>query len=239
MTTAIPTIDTDAEIDPSWGRSRWPGLVATALLVASAALQFAASAQRWQFADPSVIPADRSIEDHLFDYAFPSDPWISVGSAAILFGIASLLIAAALTCLAMGARSVYRHGVVLWIAGILAAAPSALAGVHAVLSGVLGTPSSMQYVVATVGAFVLGLAQAAGLVFLAVVVARRSIGWTVGILALIGTTVMGHIVALFIIAPAIVGYTSFDTTPWSEAVVAGFTLVAAIAVLAGSLRPRR
>lgn len=72
------------------------GLIASALLVCSAVLQGVAAAQRWLFVDVADLAPDRTIEDHLFDYVLPADPWVSVGSAATLFGLGYLLIAAAL-----------------------------------------------------------------------------------------------------------------------------------------------
>lgn len=216
--------------------SRTLGLGVTALLFVSSLLQGVAAVQRWLFFDHATIGRDRTIEDHLFDYAFPADPWVSVGSAAILFGIGYVLVAAAVACIGGAAAATHRITVVVWTVTFVAAGPLVLTGVHALVSGILGSPSPLQYVVGTSGALLLGLLQAVGLTLLAVFVARRSLAWAVGVVVLIGTTVFGHFLAVFTIGPWIVGYQSYDTTPWSEAVVAGFTAIAAIAVLTGSFR---
>lgn len=223
-----------ADAREAWASGRWPGLVASSLLLASAALQFGASAQRWRFAGPSVASGDRSIEDHLFDYVVPADPWVGVGDAAALFGIGSLLIAAAISCLAAGAAAAHRTPVATWWAGGLAAAPAALTGLHALISDLLGSPSVLQHVVGGFAGVILGIVQVAALLLLAWLAARRSLGWALGAVILIGSTVFGHMVAVFVVAPAIAGYQSYDTTPWSEAVVAAITALASVVVLSGA-----
>ncbi|AZS36304.1 hypothetical protein CVS47_00905 [Microbacterium lemovicicum] len=208
-------------------RGRFPGLIASLLLLGSAALQQIAAVQRWAQADP--VQEGRSIEDHLFDYMFPEQPWVPIGVAAELAGVADLLLACGVgLAVFVGGRrftvaSVAAAPVILWFA---------YAGAHALLSGILGVPSAL---VSPVAALLLGTVAAVGLVAIAATVVRRSWATAVACLLLVGATWPGYVAAAFVIAPAFVGYQSFDSTPWTESVGAVATAAAGIALLVSAL----
>ena len=212
------------------------GLASSGLLAVSAILQGAAASQRWLAAAAGTLPPDRTIEDHLFDYVIPSDPWVSVGDAAALFGFGYLLIAASIVCIACASRRPRRRSAAIIVTSAIAALPVVLFGAHAVLSGVLGMPSGFQQLLATYGALVFGVVQVAALIVLAALIVSRSWLWAVALLLLTGTSIAGYICASFVVAPIIVGYQSYDTTPWTEGVLAGSTAAAAILVVVGALR---
>ncbi|WP_146084445.1 hypothetical protein [Rathayibacter sp. AY1C1] len=200
-------------------------IAAGALMLASAGLQQLAAVQRWAVAGP--ILGEQAIEDHRYDYSWPSDPWENVGSAAQLLGIGHLLVAlAVLAAVGPGRR---RPVAVLRI--VVAAAFGCL-GLHAVLSGILGAPTILQ---AMLPAVLLGLAAPAGLLVLAVLVARTSPLRAASFVLLIGSTLPGYLVATFAIAPALVDYQSYDTTPWTESVVAASVALAGAALLLEAL----
>lgn len=205
-------------------RPRWAAWTA-GLFFASAALQLVASLQRWVFARDAWQRADVLIEDHRFDYSYPADPWENLAAMAQLHGLGYLLLAAGV--LAMG-RTQVRSGPGTRILIAMIAVPFALAGAHALLSGLLGVPSPLQVVALH---WVLGLCEFVGLIVLGV----RWLPWSptaaVTCLMLLGATVPGYLFATFTIAPAIAGYASHDTTPWTETIVAGCTAGAAIAML--------
>ena len=192
--------------------------------------------QRWVFTDLGTVGPDRSLEDHLFDYVIPADPWVSVGSAATLFGLAYLLIGAALILLGVASRATGDRVKGIVAVALVAAAPFVLVGLHALVSGVLGFASPLQYLVAAGGALFLGAAQVIALTLFAAVVSRRSWIWAIGVLLLIGVTVFGYVGAMIVVAPVIVGYQSYDTTPWTEGVLAANTALAAVVVCIGAFR---
>ena len=225
-----------ATADPRSARGRRSGLVASALLMISALLQAVAAAQRWAFTDAETVGSDRTIEDHLFDYVIPADPWVSVGTAATLFGLGYLLVGAALVCLGVAGRGAGRRAHSILPVSLVAAAPFVLLGVHALASGLSGVASPIQHLVATYGALALGAVQVITLILFAVLVRSRSWMWAIGVLLLIGVTVFGYIGAMFFIAPMIMGYQSYDTTPWSEAMMAATTAASVVAVFIGAVR---
>lgn len=219
-------------------RGRRSGLVASALLMISALLQGAAAAQRWAFADPEALGSDRAIEDHVFDYVIPADPWVSVGSAATLFGLSYLLAGGALVCLGVAGRAIGGRIKGILAVALVAAAPFVLIGIHALVSGLSGVPTPVQHLVATYGALFVGTFQVIVLIVFAVFIGYRSRIWAIGVLLLIGDTLFGYAGALFFVAPILVGYQSYDTTPWTEGVLAAATAAAAVAVCIGALRLR-
>ncbi|PPH19159.1 hypothetical protein C5C35_00055 [Rathayibacter sp. AY1F8] len=194
-------------------------------MLASAGLQQLAAAQRWAVAGP--ILGEQAIEDHRYDYSWPSDPWENVGSAAQLLGIGHLLVALAV----LAAVGPGRRRSVAVLRTVVAAAFGCL-GLHAVLSGILGAPTILQ---AMLPAVLLGLAAPAGLLVLAVLVARTSPLRAASFVLLIGSTLPGYLVATFAIAPALVGYQSYDTTPWTESVVAASVALAGASLLLEAL----
>ncbi|KQQ06158.1 MULTISPECIES: hypothetical protein [unclassified Rathayibacter] len=206
--------------------SRWRTVLGAAVLVlASAVLQALAAVERWVVAADGWTREDRTIEDHLFDYAFPADPWENVGAAAQLHGIGTILLA--LGVLAAG-RALTPPGRVGGLLVILIAASFGLLGLHALVSGVIDAPSPLQNVGIQL---VLGLVSAVALVALALLWATVSWAAAVAAVLLLGATLPGYLFAAFAIAPMVMGYQSYDTTPWTEGVVAASTAVAGLLLL--------
>ena len=214
--------------------------VAVVLLVLSAWLQLDASLQRWVTARASWTRRDRLIEDHLFDYAYPADPWEPVGDAAQRYGAGMILLAVGLVAVAVALGGTRVTGGVLVV---LVAGPFAAQGVHALASGILGRPSPLVHLLG-----VLALVQlAGGIAVVALVVAARvrrtptdgSPADAVAVVLALGASVPGYLVATFAIAPLVNGTGSYDTTPWTETVVAASTAAAALAMLVSAVAVRR
>lgn len=206
-------------------------LGATFLLL-SAVLQVVASLERWVVARGGDESTDMSIEDHRFDYIVPAEPWENVGAAAQWFGAGSLALAAGVVLLGLaGSRSAVRIALV-----VLAAGPFALAGIHAFASGLLGIPSALVVVVSSL--LSLGV-QVIAVVALGVHTMRESRLRGLALVLVAGSTIAGLLVATFVIAPMIAGYQSYDTTPWSETVVAVWTAVPGIVAVAAAVAAAR
>jgi hypothetical protein len=215
------------------GFARW-SLAVAGLFLSSAALQLIASLERWVLFRDSWARDDISVEDGLFDYYYPSDPWENLGSTAQLSGAGTVL--TALGVLAM-ARAVPGGTALVDRALIVIVASSfGLSGTHALLSGLIGTPSVLQAL-----QLVPQLAGTVPLLLLGGRLMHRSWSGAISCLFLLGATAPGYLVATFIIAPAIAGYQSHDTTPWTETIVAVWMACAgvAMAVQAGSLAVSR
>lgn len=219
---------------PAPPRARIPGgwrLVASGLLTASALLQLDASLQRWVTAHGSWTRPDRWIEDHLFDYAYPDDPWEPIGDAAQRYGLGMILLALALVALAV-ARGGTR--VTSGIAALLIAGPFAASGLHAVASGLLGRPTPLAATLPAPALVQLLGVIAVGAVIVAAILARGpvlgSLPDALAVVLALGASVPGYLLATFAIAPSIHGTASYDTTPWTETVVAASTAAAAAAL---------
>ena len=224
--------------------------VAAVLFLVSAVLQFLAARQRW-LSDTSGLLSPFALEDHLYDFTFPTEPSINIGSAALLWGIGTVLLAVAMAILAFvlvpvpdptrpvsSVRAATRTSRLLaLLVGLgLLGIPTALAGIHAAVSGIAGSPSGLALVLA--GGVLPGLLEVAGLCFLLVWALRRSWVTGVAVALLFGTTFIGYLAAAFAIGPMIVGYTSHDTTPWTEAVQAVCVAMTALALAVGSATHR-
>jgi hypothetical protein len=203
-----------------------PTLLAAVLLLGSAVLQQLAALERWVVAAP--MRHGDSIQSHLFDYSFPADPWEDVGAAAVLFGCGYLLLALGVVAALGSGRRRDR------IAAVVVASCFGYMGMHALLSGLLGAPTILQSALLAVAP---GLLAPVGLVVLAVSTARRAPAMSAACVLLLGATAPGYVFATFTVAPLLVGYQSFDTTPWTESVVAAATGLAGVALLlAAALR---
>jgi hypothetical protein len=199
-------------------------LAAAGLLLAVAVLQLAASLERWVALTGSWTRTDHLVEDHRFDYLYPSDPWENLGSTAQLSGAGFLLLGLAILAMARGAVRHPRQAdrvIAAIVAGLFA-----LDGLHGLVSGVTGSPTPFKYVVD-----LLSLVSFIGLVVLAVRWLRWSWPSAIACVLLMAITLPGYIVVAFVIAPGITNYQSFDTTPWTETIVAAFIALAAVAML--------
>ena len=204
---------------------RW-SLAAAGLFLAAAALQLVASLERWVVLSASWTRTDTSIEDHRFDYSYPADPWENLGTTAQFFGLGLLLLALGIRALARSAAS--RDGGLERMLTVATAASFGITGMHALVSGLMGVPSPLQFLPVQV---LLSLIGFAGLIALSVRWLRASWASSVACLLLLGVTLPGTIVVTFQIAPAILGYQSHDTTPFTETIVALCTAAAGFAML--------
>ncbi|MDQ0743576.1 hypothetical protein QFZ62_000884 [Clavibacter sp. B3I6] len=239
---------TDADRTPPplrGGRVRAVGarLVAALLLAASAALQVDASLQRWVTAR-SALPVSRrdAIESHEFDHGTPTAGWVPIGDAAERHGVGMILLALAVVALAVAVGAGGWTGALVTLA---VAGPFALAGAHALRSGLAGAPSPLAGVLLLPA--LLGLA---GLVAVAVIRpgrAHASLLDAVALVLLTAPALPGYLFAAFLIAPLIHGDTSYDTTPWTETVIGAevglgalvlLVAAAAAALSRGAARPR-
>jgi len=84
-----------------------------------------------------------------------------------------------------------------------------------------------------VAQWVLSLTAFVCLIILAVMSLPASRAVSLACLFLVGATVPGYLCASYAVAPIIIGYQSYDTTPWTETIVAGSTAAAGFCLLAG------
>jgi hypothetical protein len=202
---------------------RW-SLAAAGLILGSAALQLIASLQRWVTFGAAWTPGEPLVEDNLFDYSYPADPWVNVGTAAQCFGAGYLLLSLGVYALLRAAPP--SQMVRMRVLTLIVAGSFAIDGGHALVSGLAGSPSPVQYVM--VALWLLSLVAFVCLVLLGVLWLQTSWPVSVACLFLFGATVPGYLWAMFTLAPLITGYQSHDTTPWAETVVAGSTAAAAV-----------
>ncbi len=218
-------------------------LAASGLLLWSAALQLAASLQRWVVFRASLSPVEVSAEDHLYDYFFPADPWEGIGTAAQLFGWGTLIQALGVAAMAAGVVLLPRRasaqgsagphrGMIaafalageLLLAAFLAAWFGAV-GWHAIASGAAGTPSPLQHA-ATIGWLAVVALCVLGVRWMTALAPASA-----ACFFLLGSTWPGIVVAMYMIAPLFAGGRSHDTSPWTETVMAATTAAAAISML--------
>jgi hypothetical protein len=232
---ADPPSTVRARSRPAVPRPRTPGgwrLVAAGLLAASALLQLDASLQRWVTAAASWDDPEAGVQDGRFDHSFPSSEWVPLGDAALTHGLGVLLLALAVLALARAAGITGRTGLVgtAVVAGTFAAI-----GAHALVSGLTGEPGPLAGTY--LSTFLLNLAGCAAV---AVAVARgrapHGTAWdALGGILLLGSSIVGQLLALLAIAPAIWGGTYSDTPIHTESVVATSTACVAVAMLVSAL----
>jgi hypothetical protein len=213
-------------------------LVTAVLLTASAALSLAAAWQRW--AGYCGLGADESPRCLLrqgdqFDAIRlgPADnAWEPIGQTPELVGLAYLVLGVALLLLpaALGRRTTGFTRPVLAAAAIA----TLVVGTAVLVSGLRGQPLELPAQSLTLVCFI-GLPFLIGIPLLIPDGDDRPAGRRGSFVAwmLIGTT---PLVQLFV-APLVSGGLSYDTTPWSEAVVVPFLLAAAVAIGPWAGRP--
>ncbi|TFD65401.1 hypothetical protein [Cryobacterium ruanii] len=116
----------------------------------------------------------------------------------------------------------------LTVATVATADSFGLIGVHAVISGLIGAPSPLQFSPVQLSLTLVGFV---GLIALAARWLRDSWAASAACLLLLGLTLPGYFLTTFQIAPALVGYQSHDTTPFTETIVAASRIAAGIAML--------
>lgn len=212
--------------------------VVAASIALAGALWVAAAAQRWwpacKLGDFDAVGCLK-LQDHLYDYVAPTAPWVPVGSAAQLAGVAMALLALGVTllpwlwlpsrplvCLAVAvpALAVLLIGGSTWNAGLTHEA-LAVGVVPTILVWSLGLPIA------------LAMAAAASRDDHT---AQRTTRWRVVITVLIA---MATPLAEVIFAPILVGYMSHDSTPWTGAVTGVLLVTAGFAVWPATSAPRR
>ena len=77
------------------------------------------------------------LQDHLYDFAWPADPWVSVGDAAVLAGLSYLVLAVAMVGLptVMLGR---RHRLLNLVSVVVLSGGALVFGLMALLSGLSG-----------------------------------------------------------------------------------------------------
>jgi hypothetical protein len=206
---------------------------ATSVLLAGAGVLFVAAAwQRWW-------PACRrggfdtdacvQLQSHEYDYLVVAAPWTPVGHSAVLAGLALLVLAIAAALLPFVLLPGWRLRFRLPLAAVPAAS-LALLGVQGLASGVTGSAVSVPLTGPAV--VVWGFAVPVLLVLWAGAVLqsdpdRRTAWGLVLAVVLIASTPLP---VLLILGPIAVDYVSYDTAPWSEAVMAVPLALAALLV---------
>lgn len=205
-------------------------VTAAALFIASSALQLLASRERWVLARADLPADDVTYENHLYDYVWPAEPWQNVGVAAELAGIAILALAAGFAVLSYAVPAAGRSWTIAAILTVVL--PLAVTGTHAIVSGIAGAPSPLarEPILA-----VLTLLPFLGLVAVAIRWAPRAPLAALACLPLLAMTMPGYLLALFVVAPVLAGYSSHDTTPGTEAIVAVCVALAALPLLGGAI----
>lgn len=205
---------------------------AAAALVASGALMYAASWQRWSAACPWGASESRACtvrQDHLYDFILPTEPWQPIGTAAQLAGASLVLGALALPGLAITMRPRRRPGPVMVLAVVVAVLATTDVGVATWRSGHHGV--AVPPLTDDLALSLWLLAPFGLLVWLGVAAwwgerARARAAIAIGLL-LLGSP----LVAAFSYA---IG--SFDANPWWEATMGVFTAAGGGGVLLTGLR---
>jgi hypothetical protein len=210
----------------------------SALISLAGALSVAAAAQRWWPAckrgDFDAVACIKA-QDHLYDYVAPTAPWVPVGDAALLAGVAMTLLAIGVTllpwlwlprrplvCLAVAvpALAVLLVGGLTWSAGLSHEIP-AVEIVPAILAWSFGLPLVLAAAAATSRDDH---------------TAQWTTRWRVVVSVLIAiATPLGEVM----FAPILIGYLSHDSTPWTGAVTGALLVTAGCAVWPATSGPRR
>ncbi|GAA1478641.1 hypothetical protein GCM10009623_30870 [Nocardioides aestuarii] len=198
------------------------------VLVASGALMYAASWQRWSGAcgwGQEEGATCGPLQDHRYDFVVPRAPWEPVGDAATLAGLSLLALALAVVVLpaALAGR---RPHLVVSVAAVALGLAVADAGLATVRSGIAGQ------VMSTWGG---GLSGALGFLVLPAMLAGLAVvtrGWPLAAAVLL--TLASPLVAAFTYA---VG--PYDAQPWWEAVSGTFTAAAGLCLVMAARGVRR
>lgn len=196
------------------------------LLIGSGVLMIVSARERWwpacrlgDFDAPDCITR----QDHLYDFLPPTQPWIPVGAAAEIGAGALLLLGLALLFLPWLLGGNHRAALTLPLGALLAATMLAVAVMtgRSGFSGRVVEGPGLQWVfwlwiLSPVALFVTWISSETA-------DPRPGTPWRLWVVVFVSaSTPFGE----FFLAPVLLGYGSYDTTPWSEA-VSGVFLVAA------------
>jgi hypothetical protein len=200
------------------------------LLAGSGLASLAAARERWWPACPAGdfdAPACLRVQDHSHDYLVPAEPWTAVGHAAELHSVALVLLAVAVGVLPW---LWLRHPVALvQVPTLVVSVALLLVAVCVFLSA--WTERAVALPGLGVAVVVWALGWPAYLVLAALV--PHSGGWHAGSgrrLVFLALLLASTPLASLVVAPAVTGYVSHDTTPWTEGVSGAFLLAAAVAL---------
>jgi hypothetical protein len=196
------------------------------LLVASGALMYAASWQRWARSCPWGVTEGGScdgIQDHRYDFIAPSAPWEPVGDAAELAGWSLLVLALAFVLLPW-ALTGRRPGLCSAVALVAAVLALGAVGVASLRSGRDGS------VVPPVGGDLALLAWSLLPPALLIRFAAGAQGWAAA--AAVWLVLASPLLAAFSYA---VG--PYDSRPWWEAISGGLTVTGGLCLLVAAAFP--
>jgi hypothetical protein len=212
-------------------RARW--LVVSArlgavLMVLGGAAWGAASVERW-WPECRIGHLESSgcgrLQDNVYDYVVPSDPWVPVGAAATLAGVGGLLMGAGLLLL-LPTHAVHREQRVLAPVVAVLAFVTLHEGAATFLSGRAGRPVEVSFLAGVRGPWELVVPFAlAALVFRLRATGTRWKGWD-------GPAPLVVSLFLFYVSPfleLVFLPLSHDAPPWSGAVSAMSMVVAGCA----------
>ncbi|QNN52305.1 hypothetical protein [Nocardioides mesophilus] len=211
-------------------------LLTAILLIGAALMQIVTAAERWW---PTCVPgaydtkACLLLQSHRYDVDLPGTQWEPIGNAAVLQGAAWALLALAFVLLPSALLGLRSRG---WRAAFAAVAASlmALAAVTTA-SGIIGHVVEVPGVILPGIAWLLG-----GPVLLVVLMVMSAVDRDTSRLPLrlvvLGGLLLASPVPQMFLAPVLVGYVSYDSSPWTEAAPAPFLFVAGLAMMLGSRR---
>ncbi|GAA1877693.1 hypothetical protein GCM10009715_25520 [Paeniglutamicibacter psychrophenolicus] len=217
--------------------------IAGSLFLLSFLVQLAAVLQRWVVPAGARGPRGLLIENHRYDYYFPVENWVPLGTTAQLFGLALLLQAIGVLAMAAGVmflpdptvdhlRSVgIAAAACEALLAVLFAASFAVIGSHALVSGLTGAASGMPD--ATGLSWGVLLAGVVPPLILAAMWRARLPAAGAACVFLLGTGFAGYLAAIYVISP-LLALKAYDAR-WAESVQAASTGAAAVAMAVGAL----
>ena len=202
--------------------------VSAVLMVLGGVASAAASVERWwpecRWGQLESGGCGR-LQDNLYDYIVPADPWVPIGSAATTAGVGGLLMGTGLVLL-LPTHAARRQQ---WLLAVVVAAIAFVTlhdGAATLLSGRAGRPVDVSFLAAGRGPWEIVLPFAlAALVFRLRATGTRWKGWD-------GPAPLVVSLLLFVVAPfleLVVLPLSHDAPPWSGAVTAMSMVVVAVA----------
>lgn len=168
------------------------------------------------------------LQDHLYDFAFPSSPWVPIGQSALFMGLSyALLGLAALFVFRVALASVW-----MLVPGAAAAASFGVVAANSFASGAAGRPVEVSgsglahlFVIALWPLMLMILALGA---FALAAHPDHRRWWTVATATAL--LAISSPVALYFTSSFLTFYASHDTSPWYEAVGGLLTLLAGVAI---------